>query len=285
MSFLASSNNSTHKSTKSKQSSSTNITKSSSSSSESHVNNKNGTSSSHRSKSSSSGKSHPNTNSSTSKSSTTNTNESTSHNVTSTPGPLLDPLSLTSTFPYFLPPFLTPSGTTNPFSNLSTSLLNPTASLYPFLSPDWFTSTLKTSTDAKESIPSSTESSTSKTKKRPKSNQNSTNEQNSQSQLHQTALTNPSLLQSALVKQYFFLFNNRKQIFCFSFQEQINQWPHFATSQFIFFVIRFDKIHKRTEYDTGKALIESNWHENFALFLEQRTRFSRSSTFFIYRRR
>ena len=53
------------------------------------------------------------------------------------------------TFPYFLPSLLsqTPStaGTNNnpstyPFSSLTSSLANPTAGLYPFLSPDWFTS-------------------------------------------------------------------------------------------------------------------------------------------------
>jgi len=70
---------------------------------------------------------------------------------------MLDPLAFAAaaasgglTFPYFLPSLLsqTPSatGTNNnpsnyPFSSLSSSLANPTAGLYPFLSPDWFTST------------------------------------------------------------------------------------------------------------------------------------------------
>lgn len=73
---------------------------------------------------------------------------------------MLDPLAFAAaaaaaaasgglTFPYFLPSLLsqTPStaGTTAnpstyPFSSLTSSLANPTAGLYPFLSPDWFTS-------------------------------------------------------------------------------------------------------------------------------------------------
>ena len=76
---------------------------------------------------------------------------------------MLDPLAFAAaaaaaaasgglTFPYFLPSLLSqPStSTTNagatsnassyPFSSLSSSLANPTAGLYPFLSPDWFTS-------------------------------------------------------------------------------------------------------------------------------------------------
>lgn len=73
---------------------------------------------------------------------------------------MLDPLAFAAaaaaaaasgglTFPYFLPSLLSQSpstaGATNnpstyPFSSLSSSLANPTAGLYPFLSPDWFTS-------------------------------------------------------------------------------------------------------------------------------------------------
>lgn len=76
---------------------------------------------------------------------------------------MLDPLAFAAaaaaaaasgglTFPYFLPSLLSQSSTsttnagansnasTYPFSSLSSSLANPTAGLYPFLSPDWFTS-------------------------------------------------------------------------------------------------------------------------------------------------
>jgi hypothetical protein len=75
---------------------------------------------------------------------------------------MLDPLAFAAAaaaaggslpFPYFLPSLLSQSasttGTNNnstspyPFSSLSSSLLNPAASLYPFLSPDWFTSPSK----------------------------------------------------------------------------------------------------------------------------------------------
>jgi hypothetical protein len=83
---------------------------------------------------------------------------------TSTDPNMLDPLAFAAAaaaasgglaFPYFLPSLLpqsssatnanASSGTTTnpstyPFSALSTSLANPTAGLYPFLSPDWFTS-------------------------------------------------------------------------------------------------------------------------------------------------
>jgi hypothetical protein len=72
---------------------------------------------------------------------------------------MLDPLAFAAaaaaasgglTFPYFLPSLLSQTssttGTNNnpstyPFSSLPSSLSNPTAGLYPFLSPDWFTST------------------------------------------------------------------------------------------------------------------------------------------------
>jgi hypothetical protein len=72
---------------------------------------------------------------------------------------MLDPLAFSTaatgglTFPYFLPSLLSQSpsiGTNNntatgtyPFSNLSSSLMNPAATLYPFLSPDWFASSSK----------------------------------------------------------------------------------------------------------------------------------------------
>jgi hypothetical protein len=85
---------------------------------------------------------------------------------------MLDPLAFAAaaaaasgglTFPYFLPSLLsqsasttnsssipgannsssTNSTTTYPFSSLSSSLLNPAATLYPFLSPDWFASPSK----------------------------------------------------------------------------------------------------------------------------------------------
>ena len=98
------------------------------------------------------------------KSSTNHANSSsstTSKTSTATPDPnMLDPLAFAAaaaaaaaasgglSFPYFLPSLLsqTPSATgtstnpsTYPFSSLSSSLTNPTAGLYPFLSPDWFT--------------------------------------------------------------------------------------------------------------------------------------------------
>ena len=44
-------------------------------------------------------------------------------------------------FSYFLPS--STSTTSYPFSSLPSSLINPAASLYPFLSPDWFTSPSK----------------------------------------------------------------------------------------------------------------------------------------------
>ncbi|CAF1608185.1 unnamed protein product [Adineta ricciae] len=98
--------------------------------------------------------------SSHSKSSNTTASTKTPVNADST---LLDPLAFAAaaaaaaagggnltTFPYFLPSLLSqPTGTNNnnnnntatsyPFSTLSSSLMNPTGSLYPFLSPDWLT--------------------------------------------------------------------------------------------------------------------------------------------------
>jgi hypothetical protein len=67
---------------------------------------------------------------------------------------MLDPLAFAAAaaasgglqYPYFLPSLLSQtSGTNNnyPFSTLSSSLMNPSATLYPFLSPDWFTSSSK----------------------------------------------------------------------------------------------------------------------------------------------
>ena len=101
-------------------------------------------------------------NSSSSNSNKTSTSRSKqSKTSTNSDSKTLDTLSFPSatsvsnsnpTFPFFLPPLLsqtssTTTGTNNnlssmtyPFSNLSSSLLNPAASLYPFLSPDWFSS-------------------------------------------------------------------------------------------------------------------------------------------------
>ena len=81
---------------------------------------------------------------------------------------LLDPVSLAAAnsslaFPYFLPPLLSQTSSTTtttsaaannhsssinyPFSNLSSSLLNPAATLFPFLSPDWFAASSSKSID------------------------------------------------------------------------------------------------------------------------------------------
>jgi hypothetical protein len=97
--------------------------------------------------------------SSRSKSSTNHSASTASKTSTTNPDPnSFDPLTFAAAaaaaaaggglpFPYFLPSLLsqTPSATgtntnpsTYPFSSLS-SLANPTAGLYPFLSPDWFT--------------------------------------------------------------------------------------------------------------------------------------------------
>lgn len=99
--------------------------------------------------------------------STSSTKTPTTNNST-----LFDPLAFAAaantsanaafTFPYFLPSLLsqtansssssptstTPginnnSAATYPFQNLSSSLMNPAASFYPFLSPDWFASPSK----------------------------------------------------------------------------------------------------------------------------------------------
>ncbi|CAF4171071.1 unnamed protein product [Rotaria socialis] len=145
-------------------------------------------------KSSRSSKPKPNTNSlSTSSSakisSTNNNNNNNNNNNTSA---MLDPLAFAAanvgatggyTFPYFLPSLLSQTASTNssstaagtnnnsslnsttsyPFSSLSSSLMNPATTFYPFLSPDWFTSPTKfmdtfnnlpsdKTTDSKESI-------------------------------------------------------------------------------------------------------------------------------------
>jgi len=111
---------------------------------------------------------HPNKSSSTSSSSRSKpTQNSTLISSTKTPtnhndSTMLDPLAFATasgglTFPYFLPSLLsqatsttgtnnnssTNSTTNYPFSSLSSSLMNPAATLYPFLSPDWFTSSSK----------------------------------------------------------------------------------------------------------------------------------------------
>ena len=87
--------------------------------------------------------------------STANPSSSTRTSTNNNPT-MLDPLTFAAaaaaggglTFPCFYPSLLsqTPStattsnSSTYPFSTLSSSLTNPTAGLYPFLSPDWFTS-------------------------------------------------------------------------------------------------------------------------------------------------
>jgi hypothetical protein len=98
--------------------------------------------------------------SSRSKSSTNPPPSSSTKTSTNNDPNMLDPLAFAAaaaaaaangglTFPYFLPSLLSQTssttGTNNnpstyPFSSLSSSLSNPTAGLYPFLSPDWFTS-------------------------------------------------------------------------------------------------------------------------------------------------
>ena len=86
-------------------------------------------------------------------------NSTSTKTPTTTDSTVLDPLAFAAsgglTFPYFLPSLLSQSTSTNttnpstnstanyPFSSLSSSLLNPAATLYPFLSPDWFTSPSK----------------------------------------------------------------------------------------------------------------------------------------------
>ncbi|CAF0939581.1 unnamed protein product [Adineta steineri] len=97
------------------------------------------------------------------RSSSTNPKKSSNHNSnvtsssklpTNNDSSVLDPLAFAAaaasgslTFPYFLPSLLSQSTGTNnnsstnyPFSALSSSLINPAAAMYPFLSPDWFTS-------------------------------------------------------------------------------------------------------------------------------------------------
>ncbi len=121
---------------------------------------------------------------------------------------MLDPLTFAAaaaaaaasgglTFPYFLPSLLSQTssttGTNNnpstyPFSSLSSSLTNPTAGLYPFLSPDWFTS--PSSIGAGGNLTDSKQS-----KKRSKSIRTITEEQEKNSS---------SLLHSALVCLQFF---------------------------------------------------------------------------------
>ncbi|CAF3372488.1 unnamed protein product [Rotaria sp. Silwood1] len=127
---------------------------------------------------------------------------SSSKTSTTTDSTMLDPLAFAAaaaaasgglTFPYFLPSLLsqTPSTTNNnnnpstyPFSSLATSLTNPTAGLYPFLSPDWFTSAT-TSASSSPSIGNITPD-LKQSKKRSKSIRTLTEEQdkNSSSLLH-----------------------------------------------------------------------------------------------------
>jgi hypothetical protein len=98
--------------------------------------------------------------SSSSSRSKSSTNPSSTTKTSTNPDPnMLDPLTFAAaaaaaaasgglTFPYFLPSLLSqtssttgtnPNPSTYPFSSLSSSLTNPTAGLYPYLSPDWFT--------------------------------------------------------------------------------------------------------------------------------------------------
>ncbi|CAF0885829.1 unnamed protein product [Rotaria sp. Silwood1] len=134
---------------------------------------------------------------------------SSSKTSTTTDSTMLDPLAFAAaaaaasgglTFPYFLPSLLsqTPSTTNNnnnpstyPFSSLATSLTNPTAGLYPFLSPDWFTSAT-TSASSSPSIGNITPD-LKQSKKRSKSIRTLTEEQdkNSSSLLH-LALSDPT---------------------------------------------------------------------------------------------
>ena len=120
---------------------------------------------------------------------------------------MLDPLTFAAaaaaatgglSFPYFLPSLLSQqtsstSGTntnpsTYPFSSLSSSLTNPTAGLYPFLSPDWFQSAATATTP-----PTLTNLQDSKqSKKRSKSIRTLTEE-------HEKNSSSSSLLHSALV--------------------------------------------------------------------------------------
>ncbi|UJR10202.1 hypothetical protein I4U23_014417 [Adineta vaga] len=134
--------------------------------------------------------------------SSTPTHVSSTKTSTNNDSSMLDPVAFAAamaggglSFPYFLPSLLsqTPStattGTNNnpstyPFSALSSSLANPTAGLYPFLSPDWFTSPAalgNITPDSKQS------------KKRSKSIRTLTEEQdkNASSLLH-SALSDPT---------------------------------------------------------------------------------------------
>ncbi|CAF3685431.1 unnamed protein product [Rotaria socialis] len=131
---------------------------------------------------------------------TSNLSSSTKTSTTNDPN-MLDPMAFAAaaaaaasgglTFPYFLPSLLsqTPSTTTtnnNPSPYPFSSLTNPTAGLYPFLSPDWFTS-------ASASSMGNITPDLNKSKKRSKSIRTLTEEQdkNSSSLLH-LALTDPT---------------------------------------------------------------------------------------------
>lgn len=93
------------------------------------------------------------TSSSSTRSKPMQTSTSTKPSTTTLPdSTTFDPLAFATAttaalpFPYFLPALNTnpsTSSTSYPFSSLPSSLINPAASLYPFLSPDWFTSPSK----------------------------------------------------------------------------------------------------------------------------------------------
>jgi len=103
------------------------------------------------------GKKHENSRRSSSSRSKTSSNPSNLSSTTNNDSTMLDPLAFAAaaaaaaasgglTFPYFLPSLLSQTSSTtgtnnNPSTYPFSSLTNPTAGLYPFLSPDWFTST------------------------------------------------------------------------------------------------------------------------------------------------
>jgi len=102
------------------------------------------------------GKKHENSRRSSSSRSKTSSNPSNLSSTTNNDSTMLDPLAFAAaaaaaaasgglTFPYFLPSLLSQTSSTtgtnnNPSTYPFSSLTNPTAGLYPFLSPDWFTS-------------------------------------------------------------------------------------------------------------------------------------------------
>lgn len=86
---------------------------------------------------------------------------------------MLDPLAFAAaaaaaaasgglSFPYFLPSLISQTSSTAnannnpsayPFSSLSASLTNPAAGIYPFLSPDWFSSAAASSSPIGNTTP------------------------------------------------------------------------------------------------------------------------------------